>query len=506
MRSEPDIRAQNNLSATERAASIARHDDAVARALRLHGVRPDNWVPSRSGIDHDVVVVGGGQSGAAIAFALRRAGIARGSVIDAAEEGQEGVWLTTARMNSLRSPKLLPGPELGIAELGFQAWYDARHGEAAFASLAFIPRLDWAAYLKWYRSATGVSIRFQTRLEGIDPVESGLRLRLSVGGHPVEETCRKLILATGFAGSGSANTPAFIRSALPAHLYAHAEEPIDFQPLRGRRVAIFGAASAAFDAAAVALESGAAGVHLFCRHDDIERYSLMRMLYYPGSVEHFRELPDRERWRIMSVLCRRAQGPVPDTVRRVRKFENFHLHLGARDPALSLDGDAIRLKLAGRDIGFRFAFVVAGTGYSVDLKARPELAGHVERIALWRDRYRPEPGEENAELARHPYLSPGFAFTEKEPGTAPFLRDIHFFSAGAMLSNGRNPGEVSGMRHGIPQLVSAIGRALFLEDADAHVARILAPPQPILDDAEYKDRIWQEHAQPEFAGADAVDG
>lgn len=506
MRSELDIRAENDMPATEQARAIARHDQAVSRALRLHAARPDNWVPERSGIDHDVVVVGGGQSGAAIAFALRCAGIARTSVIDAADEGKEGVWLTTARMNSLRSPKLLPGPELGIPELGFQAWYEARHGEAAFAGLAFIPRLDWAAYLRWYRAATGVSVRFQTRLEGIDPVDGSLRLRLAIGGRRVEETCRKLVLATGFAGSGAANMPAFISSSLPDHLYAHAEEPIDFGPLRGRRIAIFGAASAAFDAAAVALESGAASVHLFCRHDDIERYSLMRMLYYPGSVEHFRELPDRDRWRIMSVLCRRAQGPVPDTVRRVRKFEAFHLHLGARDPALSVDGNAIRLKLAGRDSGLRFDYVIAGTGYSVDLAARPELASLVERIALWRDRYRPEPGEGNAELSRCPYLSPGFAFTEKEPGTAAFLRNIHFFSAGAMLGNGRNPGEVSGMRHGIPQLVSAIGRDLFLDDAGAHVARILATPQPILDDAEYKDRIWKERTQPEFAGADVVDG
>lgn len=506
MRSEPDIRAQTGPSVPKRDTSVAGHDDAVARALRLHGAWPDNWVLERPGVDHDVIVVGGGQSGAAIAFALRRAGILRTSVIDAADEGKEGVWLTTARMNSLRSPKMLPGPELGIPELGFQAWYEARYGEAAFSSLTFIPRLDWSAYLKWYRMAVGVSVRFQTRLEGIEPVEGGLRLRLSAGGHPVEETCRKLVLATGFAGSGRLNMPAFIRSALPHDLYAHAEEPIDFAPLKSRRVAIFGAASAAFDAAAVALESGAASVHLFCRHDDIERYSLMRMLHYPGSVEHFRELPDRERWRIMSMLCHRAQGPVPDTVRRVAKFENFHLHLGARDPALSLDGGAIRLDLAGRDTGFRLDFVIAGTGYSVDLASRPELANLVDRIALWRDRFQPEPGHENVELSRYPYLSPGFAFTEKERGTAPFLSNIHFFSAGAMLSNGRNPGEVSGMRHGIPQLVSAIGRDLFLQDAGAHVARILAPPQPILDDAEYRDRIWKERTQPEIAGVDSVSG
>ena len=38
--------------------------DSVAReALRLIGPDPQNWVPEREGIDHNVVVVGGGQSG-----------------------------------------------------------------------------------------------------------------------------------------------------------------------------------------------------------------------------------------------------------------------------------------------------------------------------------------------------------------------------------------------------------------------------------------------------------
>lgn len=480
-----------DLSDRERAASIAMHQEAVARAMRLHGVAPDNWVPERAGTDHDVAVVGGGQSGVAIAFALRRAGIVRTTVIDAAPEGHEGVWLTTARMNNLRSPKALPGPELGIPELGFQAWYEAHHGEAAYAAMTFIPRLEWAAYLNWYRAATGVSVRYDTRLDGIEPVEQGFRLNLSAPGGRVEEVCRKVVLATGFAGSGSPNVPAFIKQSLPADLYAHTEEPIDFERLRGRRIAVFGAASAAFDTAAAALENGAAAVHMFCRHDDIERYSLMRMLYFPGSVEHYRELPDADRWRIMSMLCRRAQGPVPDTVRRVERFESFHLHLGAREAKLRVENGAIRLALGGRDTGLAFDFVIAGTGYSVDLSARPELANIVERIALWRDRYRPEPGQENAELSRYPYLTPGFAFTEKEPGAAPYLRNIHFFSAGAMLSNGRNPGEVSGMRHGIPQLVSAIGRDLFRDDAEAHVARVLAPVAPILTGAEYRNCLWE---------------
>lgn len=491
MRKELEVRELRTGSCADGTHSFAEALDRTAqRAIERHGGCPDNWIPERAGTDHDVVVVGGGQSGVAIAFALRRAGITRTAVIDAAGEGGEGIWLATARMNALRSPKHLPGPELGIPELGFQAWYEARHGEAAYAEMRSISRLDWADYLVWYRKMVGVSVRFGTRLESIEPAQQGLRLRLSVDGRPKQEVCRKLVLATGFAGSGGVNMPGFIARSLPAELYAHAEEPIDFAALRGRRIAIFGAASSAFDAAAVALEHGATSVHLFCRHDDLERLSVMRMLYYPGSVEHFRLLPDAERWTIMSALCRRAQGPVPDTVRRATRFDTFHLHLGARDPLLETDGVTISLRLGGLDTDFEFDFVIAGTGYKVDLRARPELRSIVDQIALWRDRYRPPAGEEHEDLARHPYLSPGFAFTEKQPGTAPCLKDIHFFGAGALLSNGRNPAEVSGFRHGIPQLVSAIGGELFTADAAQHVARALGPCQPILTGQEYRDRVW----------------
>jgi hypothetical protein len=44
-------------------------------------------------------------------------------------------WLTAARMNLLRTPKNLPGPEPGIPALSFQSWYEARYGEAAYAAI-----------------------------------------------------------------------------------------------------------------------------------------------------------------------------------------------------------------------------------------------------------------------------------------------------------------------------------------------------------------------------------
>ena len=125
--------------------------DAAARdALRLIGPDPRNWVPDRPGIDHNVAIIGGGQTGCAFAFALRRAGIGKVTILDGArDESEAGIWLRAARMNLLRTPKALQGPELGIPALGFQSWYEARQGADAYKAMDRIPRLDWAAYLHW---------------------------------------------------------------------------------------------------------------------------------------------------------------------------------------------------------------------------------------------------------------------------------------------------------------------------------------------------------------------
>src|SRR5579863_2015177 len=101
-------------------------DDKAEFALRLIGLDPANWVPQRPGIDHNVTIVGGGQTGCALAFALRRAGIGQVTILEAApDERHAGIWLNAARMNLLRTPKTLAGPELGIPALSFQAWYEA---------------------------------------------------------------------------------------------------------------------------------------------------------------------------------------------------------------------------------------------------------------------------------------------------------------------------------------------------------------------------------------------
>jgi len=146
------------------------HDpDALARAaLRMIGPDPANWVPDRPGIDHNVAIVGGGQSGCALAFALRRAGIGKVTILEAApNEDRAGIWLNAARMTMLRTPKSLPGPELGIPAFSFQGWYEARHGQAAYDAIERIARPDWAAYLSWYKHFLGIAPRYSTRLNRI---------------------------------------------------------------------------------------------------------------------------------------------------------------------------------------------------------------------------------------------------------------------------------------------------------------------------------------------------
>ncbi len=56
---------------------------------------------------------------------LRREKIDNVVVLDRSPAGREGPWITYARMDTLRTPKHLSGPELGLPSLSFRAWYEA---------------------------------------------------------------------------------------------------------------------------------------------------------------------------------------------------------------------------------------------------------------------------------------------------------------------------------------------------------------------------------------------
>jgi FAD-dependent urate hydroxylase len=464
-------------------------DSAARNALRLLGPDPANWVPDSPGVDHNVVLVGGGQTGSALAFTLRRAGIGKVTVVDAAaDEDHAGIWLTAARMHLLRTPKTLPGPELGIPELSFQAWYEARHGQSAYEALIRIPRPDWAEYLSWYRRILGIEIRYGTNLLRIEPAGGHFRLHLNIRGEDRVETTRKIVLGTGFTGNGGPYIPPEL-AKLPPAKRSHTQDDIDFARFRDRTIAVVGGAAAAFDAAGVALENGAAAVHLFVRRPSVASIPITRVRGYPGAYDNYRQLSDADRWHQAIRFRRTGSTPTVDAIERVVAFDNFHLHLAAPWQEAYLDGDQLVAQAA--DGTYRFDHVIAGTGYFVDPAARPELAAFADKIRLWRDVYTPEADEEDPFLGSHPYLGEGLEYLEKTVGTAPWLRNIHVQNPAAFVSFGLPVGDVPSMKRDLPGVTARINRDLFLADIDQHRQRITGTIAADFPEDLYARSVWK---------------
>ncbi|MGY6570598.1 MAG: FAD/NAD(P)-binding protein, partial [Salinarimonas sp.] len=260
------------------------------------------WLEPVTGPDgrpaHDVVIIGAGQSGIATAFGLMRARVDNIRVIDKAERGREGPWLTYARMHTLRSPKDFTGPDLDVPSLTYQSWHEARFGEADWEALDLIPRELWGEYLLWVRDQIAIPVDNGTELTEIAPAGDLLRLTLkSASGEEIVHT-RKLVLATGQESTGRWWMPEFVEK-LPAHCRAHTADEIDFEKLSGRVVAVLGAGASALDNAATALEAGAASVHLFCRRASPQVVQPYRWLTFAGFLRNLSDLDDAWRWRFM---------------------------------------------------------------------------------------------------------------------------------------------------------------------------------------------------------------
>jgi cation diffusion facilitator CzcD-associated flavoprotein CzcO len=481
------------------------NDERAARLRRQFGPDPANWVRP-TGTDHDVVVVGGGQAGVGIGFSLRRYGIGRTSVVDAAGPGETGVWTTTARMPTLRTPKIWPEPEYGSPELGFRAWYEHRYGIVAYERLGQIPRRDWAAYVDWITQALRVPVRHRTRLVDITPGRAAdhgapaadhLVLRLRVDGpdgpREVTETTRQLVLANGVDGTGGPRLPAGL-AQLPPHLAAHTGHRIDVAALQGRRVAVLGAGASALDAAGAALEAGAAEVHLFTRRPDLIITGSGGLgPQNLGARENYHRRSDAERWRAKVAAARAGRSCTLASVERAAAFAGFRLHLAAPWHAARADGDTVVVEAA--DGTHVFDFVIAGTGYQYDPGTRPELAGIAGDIARWGDRHRPPADLVDEDLATWPYLGDGYELVERHPGRAPWVGRVRVFSAASALSFGIPVGDAQSLATGIPRLVDAVGRDLFFEDQSRP-----APAPPPAKPAEsfrpvYEHAIW--HPDPD---------
>jgi cation diffusion facilitator CzcD-associated flavoprotein CzcO len=282
--------------------------------------------------------------------------------------------------------------------------------------------------------------------------------------------------------------------ALPTNVWTHTTGAIPFEALDSKVVGIIGAGSSAFDAAAVALESGAAEVHMFSRRSYID-YPVPAApgtppvdRGYPNVLEQAYELPDVVRWRNFLLSDGRVASVPLDSVQRAAAFNGFHVHLNSSLSDVELAGNG---EVAGRVEGrrFRFDHVILGTGYRIDLSAQPELARIHEHIALWRDRYQPSADEQSVAAGNHPYVGPAFEFQPRADTGAEFLRNIHCFNLASALSFGIPVGDVPSVVDQ-PRLVAAIVRDLYREGIDvaAH-ERFIDTPLVAPDAAPYERAV-----------------
>jgi len=428
------------------------------------------WLEPKLGPDGqpalDVLIVGGGQSGLAIAFALRRSRVTNTLIIDKAEQGKEGPWLSYARMQTLRSPKDYTGPDLEIPSLTYQSWHEARFGKESWKTLDLIPRELWAEYLVWFRRAVGLTVRNGCELLEIAPAADGLLAATVVcDGATKTIYARKIVLATGQEAMGNWTIPEPLRH-LPPTRVARASDPIDFGALAGQTVAVIGAGATAFDNAAMALEAGAVEVHLLCRRAEIQVIQPYRWLTFRGFLRHFCDLDDEWRWRFMRAILELREGFPQATYDRCARFANFHLHQGSPIEAAHETGNGVQLQTPQGTL--QAQFVISGAGTEIDFAERPELRNFAGNIATWADRYQPPEDELSPRLGRYPYLADDYAFTERVAGATPWIGNVHLFAFASTMSFGPSGSSINAMTTAIPKLVYGLTRGLFRADVERH--------------------------------------
>lgn len=419
---------------------------------------------------YDVVIVGGGQSGLATAFGLLRERISNILIIDENPEGYEGPWDTYARMVTLRTPKHLTSVDLGIPSLTFRSWWEAQFGEESWEAIDKIPRGDWMNYLRWYRKVLNLPVINEVRLTLVEPSTEGIH-QLHIEGKGASSDrlhARKVILATGIQGGGEWHVPPMISNKLPKDLYAHTSEQINFDNLKGKKIAILGGGASAFDNANFALSSGVAEAHVFVRRKELPRINPIRQMEASGIIERFHSLSDSDKYKAIAHFFKHNQPPTNDTFNRASSWAGFNLHLGS--PWLDVQADSDGVNVTTPNGTFHFDFLIISTGLLTDPAFRPELRLIEKHIARWEDCFQPPDDDANPVLDAHPYLSPGFAFLSRDEKGKKLLHGLFAFNYSALISCGISASALSGMKIGIPKLTAAVADQLFMDDREEILA------------------------------------
>jgi cation diffusion facilitator CzcD-associated flavoprotein CzcO len=445
------------------------------------------WVPalSRDGVPvRDVVVIGAGMCGLAATAKLLLSGIINVVAYDAAPAGLEGPWVTFARMQTLRSPKTLNGPSLGLPQLTFRAWFTAQWGVEAWQSLDKIPKGLWMDYLVWYRKVLALPVRNGVRMTSVTPVGDLIAVDIE-GAETGRVLTRHLVLATGRSGLGGFAVPDFL-SGIDHAYWAHSADDIDFGALKGKRVAVIGAGASSMDNAATALEAGAGSVDMLIRRKEMPRINKLTGIGSQGVVLGMYHLPDDWKWKFFDYTASTQTPPPRSSTLRVSRHANARFFLDCGIVAVKQDAKGLLVETTQGPM--RYDFMIAATGFSNDFSDRPEFAAIAPYIRTWSDgRYTPEMGPSRGGMSDAPDLGPAFEFRERVQGSCPMLAHIHCFNDAAMLTHGKVSGDIPAVSAGADRLVRGITASLFAEDVETHFANLIAYDTPELLGDEWVD-------------------
>ena len=355
------------------AAGLDVLEKQLQRELQLLGYPAASWRQQDDDVC-DVAVIGAGMLGTAIAYGLQLEGIYNVQVFDAAKKGQEGPWLTTARMKTLRAGKSLQGPCLGIARLTFRAWYEAKYGKSSWERLGKIPTKLWGKYLYWMKKVLKIAVQNNSRLVEIIPNKNETFTLLFDNEKKV--ICRKVVLATGRGGFGGYETPAFLQKVSKKY-WAHSSEVISRKFFKNKNVCVIGAGASAFDAAAFSLEHQAKKVLMLMRRDAVPKDNLFAVFGHAGFKHGYYFLSDEKRCELFVKAYSEGIPPPVESIQRIEAFPNFDLLSGVCiDKVVERDGKLVIHTNQGTIMS---DFIFLGTGYAVEAANQPELTHLVTR-------------------------------------------------------------------------------------------------------------------------------
>jgi cation diffusion facilitator CzcD-associated flavoprotein CzcO len=326
----------------------------------------------------DVVVVGAGPYGLAVAAALRAGGV------DVHTFGEPmSFWDEQMPQGMLlRSPR--EASHIGDPS---GAWsldrYEASIGVEAVRP---VPLDRFVAYGRWVQEQAVPDLD-RRRVVRLQQGPGGFRLELDDGA---AITAARVVLAGGIAPF--AWRPPEL-DGLPPELVSHASEHRDLGVFRGRRVIVVGGGQSAIESAALLHEAGAEvevlvraqQIHWLVRSSRLHRLQwLRRLLYAPADIgpagvswlvaspRWFKRLPVR--WQVP--LARRSIRPAASGW-LVPRTQQVQLELGRSVVAARPAGHGVELVLDHGQTR-RAEHVLLGTGYRIDVSRlellAPELA------------------------------------------------------------------------------------------------------------------------------------